>query len=1091
MDPSAPSHAQGNAYYAALKENPDAWSVCLSLAENPQRSPNARFAALQLIADLLLSQRYTQLSPEDRARVRSSVYTVITTSISSNTPISYSLRNKFLQILVLLMRNDYIPHPVTNSPPEWPTFFTDFLSLPRTPTFVQTFLQLCLSIHDEIASREMSYSPQTHTANILIKDQMRAQGVPAVLVQTWFQILSDSLQSGDLNTAILCLKCIGLYVSWIDAAQLVLSNSQFIEALIGFLSSGSSIRIGAVNCLMGLVDKGMLVPDKLAVLDMLAATSRIPELIAAARPINGESESNEEGENFEDLGCKYVNLAGMELCLLWQTIAEQKAASSSPEAGILKARILKHLQLLLPHAVRVLRSEYDDTSALAFPFLDEYLKILKSCKKDGALSNVPAVSDTLMLGAADAKLFVDESLVGLLGVVVTKMKYDEEEEYDFVGEGGEDEALFFQMRQTLRSKMEVISSIDAGMFFSHFSSVLTNTFDAILMANQVGQRMQDRVRWSEAELALHLLFIYRGPFVYVEGNAPTALNAILIKMMQCNISAYPHPSIPVVFFENAVKYGLFFNTNPEFLPQVLESFVDSRGLHHSLSPVKSRVYYLFMRFVKEIKELKEKVKVFASKLVEAIQDVLVITPPQMQRPGVLASAQKQLAGSSFYDNQLYVFEAVGFLISLEADSAKQEQLLQFVLTPLMTAMQEILDKEVYKLDTPDNLAVTNYLRQLITAVGSVGKGFPDFDYSTRQVTRQSPLWASVFKQALHRIILVLQRLNGFEIIREAARFAFQRMIGCVGEEILPFFQPLITAGLFSQCSTKELANFLPSVDLLMHKFKAAFSPILNEIFLPLVERIFYFLNQSVSGFDELNEMNDLRRSYFNLMNNIFVHNLMDILISSTNMPHLNTILQSTLLSANEPSDPASQKLAISLLAKLVSAWGSEASNPLCQPNGASLPPQNPATTFINGLSHNPLLENVNKWKTIAPQIIPAQTKSDKKAAGTGGKEIIAIGLGGIRPVPQFSQFIYNSITPLLFEIPRNPKFNIADGAAHLVVFEIANCHKTILIVQGVEYLKVLEDVCSRQLGWDVDAIRKFEVGLVELTTRELQTALKV
>ncbi|KAI9345254.1 armadillo-type protein [Obelidium mucronatum] len=1095
LDPGAPAHAAASAFCAQLRAAADAWRVCLLLAANAARQPNARFVALQQLEDLLVSQRYTQLPPEDRQVVRSTVYTVVSTSVTTNTPISPAnfLRNKFIHVLVLLMRNDYIPHPVSNSPPDWPTFFTDFLSLPRTPVFVQTFLHLCTNIHDEIASREMSYSPQTHTANILIKDSMRAQGIPAILVQSWFQILSESLQSNDTNTAALCLKCIGLYASWIDAVQLVLSNSGFIDALFGFLGSNSSIRIGALNCLMGIVDKGMLVPDKLAVFDMLGATTRVMDLIAAARPIDGESSSNEDGEDFSDLGCKFINLVGMELCLLWQTIAEQKALATSPEAGILKSRILKHLQLMLPHAVRVLRSEYDDTSALAFPFLDEYLKILKVCKRDGALENVPsATGDPLMISKEAAAVFVDESLVGMLGVIVKKMQYDEDEEYDFDGEGGEDEALFFQVRQTLRSKMEVISSIDAEMFFSHFSTVLTNTFDAILMANQCGQRVQDRVRWSEAELALHLLFIYRGPFVYIdpETSAPTALSTILVKMMQSNISAYPHPSIPVVFFENAVKFAIFYNTKPEYLPQILEAFVDTRGLHNSSSVVRSRVYYLFMRFVKEQKELRDKLKVFASKLVEAIQDILYITPPQMQQPGVLANAVKQKAGVAIYANQLYVYEAVGFLISLDSDASKQEQLLQYVLTPLMTSMQEILDKEVYKLDTPDNLAVTNYLRQLITAVGSVGKGFPDFDSTTRTVV-SSPLWANVFKQALHRIIMVLQRLNAFDIIRDAARFAFQRLIGCVGAEILPFFQPLISAGLFSQCTTKELANFLPSVDLLMHKFKSSFSTILNEIFAPLVERIFYFLNQSVSGFDELNEMNDLRRSYFNLMNNVFVHTLSEVLVSPTNMPHLTTILQHTLLCANDPSDPTSQKLALSLLSKMVAGWGSEASNPLCKPNGTSLPPQNPSTTVINGLSHSPLLENVNKWKgATATPLVPPQSRTDKKVSGTGGKEVIAIGLGGLTPVPQFSQFIYNSITPLLFEIPRNPKFNIADGAAHLVVFEIANLHKTILIIQGVEYLKVLEEVCVRQFGWDEGTVRKFEVAIVELTTRELQTALK-
>ncbi|KAJ3243800.1 pre-tRNA nuclear export protein [Chytriomyces hyalinus] len=1141
LDPGSAAHAQANVYCENLRESGDGWRVCVGLACNRMRAPEARFVALQVVEALFTRGRYSTLAPSDRAWLRQSIFSVIAESIRTDVPVYTSqssnsiqsanssnaspsnfLRNKFMHLLVLMLRFDYIPHPITNSPPEWPSFFTDFLSLPRTRTFTNTFLHLCFSIHDEVASREMSYDAETHTANILIKDCMRAQGIPASLVSTWFQMLSDALTTQDHQTAAGCLRCIGLYVSWIDAVNLVLPNKQFIDALLGFLSPSTPnpLRMGGLSCLMGLVEKGMPVSDKLAVFDLLGATSRILESIGVGTSDAANGAVGDNEDDFEDLACKYVNLCGMELCKAWDNAALPPASAiassslssgasmpdlssisnTSNSCGLLRSRILRYIQKLLPHAVRVMRSEFDDVSSLLFPFLDEYLRILKDCKKDGALNEVPPLSSLPSadyMGNEEAKLFVDESLVGLLGVVVTKMKYDEDEEYDFVGGGGDDEALFYQMRQTLRSKMETIILIDSQMFFQHFSAVVTNTFDAITMATRNGQRVQDVVRWSEAELALYLLYIYKGPFVYVnpEDNAPTAFNAILVKMMQSNISAYPHPSIPLVFFETVVKYGLFFNNvnaaNTDFLPQVLESFADARGLHNPSSTVRSRVDYLFMRFVKEIKELKGKMKMYAGPLVEAIKDVLYIIPPQMQQPNVLANAQKQQLGSSIFDNQLYVFEAVGFLISLDEAAANQERLLQAILNPLMTSMQEILDTEMYKLDTAENPAVTNYMRQLITAVGSVGKGFPDYDVSTKTV-QSSPLWARVFKQALHRIILVLQTLNGFEVIRESARFAFQRMIGCVGDEILLFFQPLITAGLFTHCSTKELANFLPSVDLLMHKFKAAFLPILNDIFVPLVERIFYFLNQAVTGFDEMNEMNDLRRSYFNLMNNIFVHDLMDVLISDTNSKHFNTVLQSTLHYGGDPSDTAAQKLALSLLSKMVAVWGSEATNPLAKPlipGAAPLPAQQPATTVINGLSHSPLLENAKYWKA-GMVTASAPTKAEKKAAGMGGKEVIAIGLGGRRPLPNFSNFIYESMMPLLFAIPRNEKFNIADGAAQLVVFEIANCHKTILIVQGVEYLRVVEEFLETQMGWRRDAAREFSAALVDMSTRQFQAALK-
>ncbi|KAJ3110910.1 pre-tRNA nuclear export protein, partial [Physocladia obscura] len=1039
LDPQSPSHSAASEFCARLRERGAGWQPCLMLGLNAGRfvdlfrfdthqgiypsqqlrRAEARFVAFQVVEELLTCGAYAaELSISERTQLRQSVFSAVSSWISSTAsraelPPNF-LRNKLLQILVLIMRNDYVPS-APNSTCEWPSFFLDFLALPRqSPVFAQIFLAFCFVFHDEIASREMLYSANLATQNILIKDAMRAQGIPAAFVQVWFLILSDSMQSNDSTTASAVLKCIGLFVSWIDSASLILSNSQFIDALLNFLNSNSPVRIGALNCLMGLVDKGMLVPDKLTVLDMLNATSRIPESLASATSstLSSPAQISNEDEDFEDLASKYINLVGLELCRLWDTVTEESSGggggggaipvsaaiprptgSSTASQTVLKSRILKHCTYLLPHAVRILQSEYDDTSAIAFPFLDEFLRILKACKRDNAIAEFPDLfSDDaayFCIGRIQVELWVDESLRGLLGVIIGKMKYDEDVDYDFGGSinllngggpsdisdgsggGAEDdeEALFYQLRLTLRSKMEVISGIDSEMFFSHFSRVLLTTFDTITSAGQYNKSMKEIIRWSDAELALHLLYIYKSNFLYVnaETGAPTPLN----------ISAYPHPSIPLVFFELVVKYGVFYSHNQMYLPHVLEAFVDTRGCYNTSSAVRSRVYYLFLRFVKEIKEIKPKVKEFAVGLVEALGRVLYIAPPTN-----IGGKQTTAAGTSngsigsggvgIFDNQLYVFEAVGFLISLVDDGNKQEQLLQFVLTPLMTSMQKILDTEMYKHDTPENMSVTNYLRQLITAVGSVGKGFPDFDAATKSAVCVSPLWATVFKRALHQIILVLQRLNGVEAIRDA----------------------------------------------------------------------------------------------------------------------------STLHTANNPADSSSQKLALSLLSKMVAQWGSEASNPLCKAQSTlansqrepKIQGQTPETTLITGLSHSALAPIVARWKPVF-NAATSVSKADKK--GTGGKEIVAIGLGALRPFPQFSQFIYNSIAPLLFEIPGHPQFNISDGAVQLVVFEIANLHKTILIVQGVEYLQVLEELLSSRMGWNTAAIREFEVAIVGLTTRELQVALKI
>jgi hypothetical protein len=45
-----------------------------------------------------------------------------------------------------------------------------------------------------------------------------------------------------------------------------------------------------------------------------------------------------------------------------------------------------------------------------------------------------------------------------------------------------------------------------------------------------------------------------------------------------------------------------------------------------------------------------------------------------------------------------------------------------VVSPLISSIQEIMDKELYKNDTPDNMPVMTQIKQLITAIGSISKG---------------------------------------------------------------------------------------------------------------------------------------------------------------------------------------------------------------------------------------------------------------------------------------------------------------------------------------------------------------------------------
>ncbi|RUO96313.1 armadillo-type protein [Jimgerdemannia flammicorona] len=613
------------------------------------------------------------------------------------------------------------------------------------------------------------------------------------------------------------------------------------------------------------------------------------------------------------------------------------------------------------------------------------------------------------------------------------MRYDDEIDWGYGEEEAEEEALFIELRKVGRTSLkgfsDAIAAIDDALYTSYVHSVVIGTFDAF-------EKLGAEVDWREAELALHVLYLFgeasRGQmqFVVTQGSTTLApLGEMLLKMVTSKISTYPHPSVPLQFFENAVRYYQFFEIRPEGIPDVLEAFVDTRGLHHSMRQIRSRSWYLFHRFVKF---LRPKMGNYVEIVLGSIQDLLVIQAelPAPSPSGTDSNISANNSGSTF-DSQLYLFEAVGMLISHEAIPAeKQVKYLEAVLNPLVKGIQENMSKEMYN---PEDELFPLQLHHLIMAIGSVAKGFPEAPNGAASVQRP---WAVVFKQATEITLMVLEALNRFEKIREATRFAFSRLVHCLGAEMLPYLPPLINS-LLNEFQVTELLDFLPFVGLIGHKYKPVIFNILNDLLLPLVNKVFGFLNQTPSGTDEAVLLLDLRKAYltfviqlFNLdLESVFVSDCeypqqppivtgqadafhsahliglrlwLSVLLASpiVNRPHLNMILQSVLHYANDTSETVTQKMAFGILLKTVNAWGGSA--------------QQPSTST--------------------------------EPSGVG------------QPLPGFEQFMFESIVRVSFEVPMKQSFNLSDGQTVLAFGEISGIQKAIYAKQGTRFIEYMRGV---------------------------------
>jgi hypothetical protein len=85
---------------------------------------------------------------------------------------------------------------------------------------------------------------------------------------------------------------------------------------------------------------------------------------------------------------------------------------------------------------------------------------------------------------------------------------------------------------------------------------------------------------------------------------------------------------------------------------------------------------------------------------------------------------------------------------------------------MLADIQNILSKQLYKLDNADVLPHTIQLHHLVTAIGSIIKGFPEHSPKTAASAASCIV---VFKTSLETVIQVLESVNASEIIREAVK----------------------------------------------------------------------------------------------------------------------------------------------------------------------------------------------------------------------------------------------------------------------------------------------------------------------------------
>ncbi|KAF8471802.1 Exportin-T [Kalaharituber pfeilii] len=877
-----------------VKGSHDSWQICLGLfVETPTATEIARVFALDVVSAAVLRRYREGKDFTSLEMVKDTLLNYIRNSYGpgSTTFDNAAIQNKLTQTMTYLFLAMYGT--------SWVTFFDEMLQLTSGSVDGATgkqhrdnlpgvvfYLRIVASIHDEVADVLVSRSQEEAQRNGILKDQIRERDV-GKLVTSWHEILTEWKDKND-DIVEMCLKVIGRWASWISIS-LVLTRD-FVNFLWSLLTYSGKVKDASLDAMAEIVVKKMSPTDKIELIEFMNLVGMIGALLAQDPAL--QSKTLAFNVDLAERVARLVNNVGSELV--------RGIDMRNPNEQIF-FRVTNLIQQLMPSFFFCFSNEYDEVSTSVFPFTAEFLSFYRQYRKEA--NSLPPEFSVL--------------LTQLLNAIIAKMQYDETTNW---GDENEltDEAEFVDVRKKLKNLQDMVGAIDLQLLVETLFNLVNNAL------NKLGQGGAGSIGWRELDLALYEMHVF-GDLAFQNGNlfiktengaspngdAAARLVAMVIKLMNSEVASYPHPSIQLQFMELVVRYVNVFDVHKELIPRALENFVV--GCHSTHVRVRTRAWYLFQRFVKTVRT---QIGDVAETVIVAISDLLEIKAELPEDNEDDMSSDDGKKHDATFDSQLYLFETVGSLSSSNSiPQERQVALARDVMNPLFTNIEECLAPA-----QNGDAKATLQIHHAIMALGTLARGFSEWAPGTKTTAPPpSGLVSEEFNKVAEAVLVSLETLSNAVVIREAARFAFSRMVGVLGPRILPLLPRWIHGLLVKSSSKEEIQLFLRLLEQVVHGFKSEIFEILNSLLTPLLEGVFTAMAQPAEGTDDEIQLNELRREFLNFFLVIINNDLGKVLVSEQNLPMFEQIVQAIEHFAKENKDPQTQKMAFGLMNKMSSS----------------------------------------------------------------------------------------------------------------------------------------------------------------------------
>ncbi|XGW32053.1 hypothetical protein V3C99_010322, partial [Haemonchus contortus] len=727
-------------YLETLKTDENGWRKSTdNIIANNLSTDEEHFLLLQVIEDYL-ARRYAGADADSVMCIRGLLSHWIQ-KLSAHPDQPSFLINKMAHIFSLVFAADF--------PDRWPTFMDDiFLSrgLDSVPLVV-FYLKTLLAIDSEVVDRDIQRTKTVFDRNTKIKDFMRDLCIPQI-VQSWWTILE---QCSDVTAQCLCLDAVAAFVDWIDVE--LVANDVFVPLVIARLGN-KDISEAAVRAVSALIQKGMPASKKLSLVTALMDVMRNNHLIN----VNPNSD-------YEDV-LRAGSLLSAVGNVLIDTYHKFKAEDGEEDAR----RCIEIVEADMDSLLLVLDNEDPDLSELVVYTLRSYVALFKDkCMEEKATS-----------------VFTKIVSVCLRRFVIS-------EELDVDG-SGEDEIEFAEYRKELRGILNTIGNMRADLIVAPLEVLVDE-----VAASGGGTAMPIARLEAIVQLVHGLVEIIPANFVNMkEGwmGRGALLPVNLLNSMQLDGRS---ATVHVLYFEIACRYERLLMARPQpVIPQVASAFLDERGIAFRVARVRTRIVYLFCRFVKAHKTV---LSPLVSEVISRLAPLLAMSPHSDQ----LLTA----------DDQAFIFEATGTLIvfgelGVEQKSVYIGELANKLGERFLAAVTELQAARAAG-DAAKVQMIQQFMTNIVGYCCRLSKAFNNAN------SMQSCRCVDVYMRLLNLFLGHLSAENAF--LLESVRQLAHRLVVCLDSELLPILPPLMSALAAVSTDLDSMNHLLILSHQIVAKFK--------------------------------------------------------------------------------------------------------------------------------------------------------------------------------------------------------------------------------------------------------------------------------